>query len=134
MLLRGLNVPDYSGIQKEETLKGLVYQDYFSKFSYEPNIDNIDFVVTDKKARGDLFAESMGSSVHIAYGEAKKGIRDLFDMFTQLILTCKKTYEKGEHLAPPWLLVFDEARIAFVAFHDILPIFTETDFNWNQTP
>ncbi|GMO26781.1 MAG: hypothetical protein Pg6A_14180 [Termitinemataceae bacterium] len=134
MLLRGLNVPDYSGIQKEETLKGLVYQDYFSKFSYEPNIDNIDFVVTNKKARGDLFSESMGSSVHIAYGEAKKGIRDLFDMFTQLILTCKKTYEKGEHLAPPWLLVFDEARIAFVAFHDILPIFTETDFNWNQTP
>ncbi|MDR2602260.1 MAG: hypothetical protein LBC53_07400, partial [Spirochaetaceae bacterium] len=37
-------------------------------------------------------------------------------------------------LAPPWLGVFDEARIAFVPFHDMLPIFTETDFNWNATP
>ncbi|MDR0553405.1 MAG: hypothetical protein LBG76_01210 [Treponema sp.] len=45
-------MPDYSGIQKEETLKGLVRDDYFSKFSYEPNIDNIDFVITDKKTRG----------------------------------------------------------------------------------
>ncbi|MDR1074701.1 MAG: hypothetical protein LBL45_13725, partial [Treponema sp.] len=58
----------------------------------------------------------------------------MFDMFTQLMLTCKKTYEKAEHLAPPWLGVFDEARIAFVSFHDMLPIFNETDFNWNTTP
>ncbi|GMO19871.1 MAG: hypothetical protein Pg6A_06620 [Termitinemataceae bacterium] len=45
---------NYSGIQKEETLKSLVHQDYFSKFGYEPNIDNMDFVVTDKKSRDDL--------------------------------------------------------------------------------
>ncbi|MDR0550409.1 MAG: hypothetical protein LBG72_00150, partial [Spirochaetaceae bacterium] len=127
-------MPIYAGIQKEETLKSLVHQDFFSEFGYEPNIDNIDFVLTSKNARGDLFAESMGSSVHVAYGEAKKGIYDIYSMFTQLVLTCKKTYEKGEQLAPPWLLVFDEARIAFVAFHDILPIFNEIDFNWNQTP
>jgi hypothetical protein len=55
-------------------------------------------------------------------------------MFTQLILTCKKTYQKGDHLAPPWLGCFDEAQIAFVPFHDMLPIFNETDFNWNTTP
>jgi hypothetical protein len=55
-------------------------------------------------------------------------------MYTQLLLTCKKTYDKGDYLAPPWLGCFDEARISFVAFHDILPIFTEPDFNWNQTP
>ncbi|WP_202966356.1 hypothetical protein, partial [Treponema endosymbiont of Eucomonympha sp.] len=58
----------------------------------------------------------------------------VFDMFTQLILTCKKTYEKGEHLAPPWLGCFDEAHIAFASFSDMLPIFTETDFNWNIAP
>jgi hypothetical protein len=127
-------VPRYSDIQKEETLKGLVYNDYFSRFGYEPNIDNIDFVITDKKARDDLFSEGPGSSTHYLWAEAKKGTRDVFDMFTQLILTCKKTYEKGEHLAPPWLGVFDEARIAFVSFHDTLPIFTVTDFNWNITP
>jgi len=50
-------MPNYSNIQKEETLKSLVHEDYFSKFGYEPNIDNIDFVTTDKKARNDLFSE-----------------------------------------------------------------------------
>jgi hypothetical protein len=127
-------MPDYTGIQKEETLKGLVHDDYFPKFGYEPNIDNIDFVITDKKARDDLFSDGPGSSHHYLWAEAKKGTHDVFDMFTQLVLTCKKTYEKAEPLAPPWLGAFDEARISFIAFHDMLPIFTVTDFNWNITP
>ncbi|MDR0411394.1 MAG: hypothetical protein LBH75_05425, partial [Treponema sp.] len=127
-------MPAYTCVQKEETLKALVHDDYFSQFGYEPNIDNIDFVITEKRARGDLFSEGGESSRHWVWGEAKKKIHDVFDMYTQLILTCKKTYEKAEHLAPPWLCVFDEGRIGFTPFHDILPIFTETDFNWNQTP
>ncbi|WP_228378750.1 hypothetical protein, partial [Treponema endosymbiont of Eucomonympha sp.] len=108
--------------------------DYFPQFGYEPNIGNIDFVITDKKTRADLFSDGAGSSKHYLWAEAKKGAHDVFDMLTQLILTCKKTYEKGEHLAPPWLGCFDEARIAFVPFSDMLPVFTETDFNWNTTP
>jgi hypothetical protein len=44
----------YSGIQKAETLKGLVHDDFFSQFGYEPNIDNIDFIITDKRTRGEL--------------------------------------------------------------------------------
>jgi hypothetical protein len=127
-------MPVYNGVQKEETLKGLVHNDYFPKFGYEPNIDNIDFVITDKKARADLFSDGPGSSRHYLWAEAKKGTHDVFDMFTQLVLTCKKTYEKADHLAPPWLGCFDESRISFVAFHDMLPIFTTTDFNWNITP
>jgi hypothetical protein len=127
-------LPAYNGIAKEETLKGLIYKDYFDDFGYEPDIDNIDFVITGKKSRDDLFSEAPGSSMHLLWAEAKRGARDVFDMFTQLILTCKKTYEKGDYLAPPWLGCFDDARIAFVPFHEILPIFTETDFNWNTAP
>ncbi|WP_059369687.1 hypothetical protein [Treponema endosymbiont of Eucomonympha sp.] len=127
-------MPTYGGIQKEETLKGFVYSDYFPEFGYEPNIGNIDFVITDTKTREDLFSDGTGSSKHYLWAEAKKGTHDVFDMFTQLILTCKKTYEKGEHLAPPWLGCFDEAHIAFASFSDMLPIFTETDFNWNIAP
>jgi len=127
-------MPNYNNIQKEETLKSLVHTDYFAKFGYEPNIDNIDFVITDKNSRDDLFSESPGSSFHYIWAEAKKGTHDIFDMYTQLVLTCKKTYEKADHLAPPWLGVFDEARISFVSFHDMLPIFSVTDFNWNITP
>ncbi|GHT51347.1 hypothetical protein FACS1894102_7280 [Spirochaetia bacterium] len=50
-------MPTYTDIQKEETLKGLVYKDFFSEFGYEPNIDNIDFVITENKTRDqdDLF-------------------------------------------------------------------------------
>ncbi|MDR2762689.1 MAG: hypothetical protein LBB88_08830 [Planctomycetaceae bacterium] len=126
-------MPKYNKIQKEETLKGLVHDDYFSKFGYEPNIDNIDFVVTDKTTRNNFLGNS-GSSLHYLWAESKKGSHDIFNMFTQLMLTCKKTYEKADYLAPPWLGVFDSERIAFVAFHNILPIFHETDFNWNTTP
>ncbi|MDR3196509.1 MAG: hypothetical protein LBU34_01465, partial [Planctomycetaceae bacterium] len=103
-------------------------------YGYEPNIDNIDFVVTDKKSRGSVFLRDSGASVHYLWAEAKKGTHEVFNMFTQLILTCKKTYEKGDHLAPPWLGCFDESKIAFVSFHDMLPIFNETDFNWNIVP
>jgi hypothetical protein len=55
-------------------------------------------------------------------------------MLTQLVLTVKKTYEKGEHLPPPYIACFDTAKIAFVPFHDILPIFNDNDVNWNVTP
>ncbi|MDR1866929.1 MAG: hypothetical protein LBQ77_01515 [Treponema sp.] len=111
-------------IQKEETLKGRIYTDYFSRFGYEQHIDNIDFVITDTSTTGN----------HYLWAEAQKGIHDICTLFTQLILTCKKTYEKGEYLAPPWLGCFDETQIAFVSFHDMLPIFSETDFNWNTAP
>ncbi|MDR0612784.1 MAG: hypothetical protein LBG45_04785 [Dysgonamonadaceae bacterium] len=43
---------NYLDIQKEETLKAAVFHDYFdnAKFAYEPNIGNIDFIVTDAAA------------------------------------------------------------------------------------
>ncbi|MDR0760166.1 MAG: hypothetical protein LBF74_08655 [Treponema sp.] len=42
---------NYLDIQKEETLKAHVFRDYFdkAKFAYDPNIGNIDFIVTDVK-------------------------------------------------------------------------------------
>jgi hypothetical protein len=63
----------YCSIQKEETLKGLFHDDYFSKFAYELNIDNIDFVITNKRTRNDLFCDDPGSSKHYLWVEAKRG-------------------------------------------------------------
>ena len=39
----------YGEIEKEETFKATVFRDFFpsSKYSYKPNIDNIDFVVAE---------------------------------------------------------------------------------------
>ncbi|MDR0485583.1 MAG: hypothetical protein LBH29_02520, partial [Elusimicrobiota bacterium] len=119
---------------REESLKALVYKYYFSKFGYEPNYENIDFVIVSKKTKKDLFGGGEDAGEHLLWAESKKGSQDIYEMFTQLILTCKKTYDKAQVLAPSWLGVFDNAKIAFVSFHEVLPIFNETDFNWNQTP
>ena len=121
----------YSGIQKEETFKAAVFRDFFSssKYAYEPNIGNIDFIVTEAKTlKGNIWTR------HYLWAESKKGVADIASMLTQLVLTVKKTYEKGEHLPPPYIACFDTAKIAFVPFHDILPIFNDNDVNWNVTP
>ena len=125
---------DYSGIQKEHQLKNFVFDDFFNRkgFSWEQEVGNIDFILTARETRGgDLFQTG---AVHHLWAEAKKGTHDVYTMYTQLILTVKPTYEKGEHLAPSWLGCFDQARISFVPFNDILPVFNETDFNWDTTP
>jgi hypothetical protein len=122
---------NYSGIQKEETFKAAVFRDFFisSKHAYEPNIGNIDFIVTEAKTlKGNIWKR------HYLWAESKKGVADIPSMLTQLVLTIKKTYEKGEHLPPPYIACFDTAKIAFVPFHDILPIFNDNDVNWNITP
>ncbi|MDR2953239.1 MAG: hypothetical protein LBU82_08365, partial [Treponema sp.] len=120
-----------SSTQLEETFKASVFRDYFSsaKFAYEPNIGNIDFIVSEAKTlKGNMWKR------HYLWAESKKGIADTFSMLTQLVLTIKKTYEKGEHLPPPYIACFDTVKIAFVPFHDILPIFNDNDVNWNITP
>jgi hypothetical protein len=121
---------DYSSIQKEETLKAQVFRDFFSKskYAYEPDTGNIDFIVTDAKLQDGIFKH------HYLWAEAKKGVQDVPTMLTQLVLTIKKTYDKGDQLPPPFIGCFDTKKIAFVPFHDILPIFHESDFNWNITP
>ncbi|MDR2923971.1 MAG: hypothetical protein LBU85_11610 [Treponema sp.] len=124
-------MPKYSDIQKEETFKAAVFRDFFSssKYAYEPNIGNIDFIVTEAKTLKDNMWKR-----HYLWAESKKGVSDVSSMLTQLVLTIKKTYEKGEHLPPPYIACFDTAKIAFVPFHDILPIFNDNDVNWNVTP
>jgi len=124
-------MPDYSNTQKEETFKAAIFRDFFSssKYAYEPNIGNIDFIVTEAKTlKSNLLKR------HYLWAESKKGIADIYAMLTQLVLTVKKTYEKGEHLPPPYIGCFDTDKIAFVPFHDILPIFSDNDVNWNVTP
>jgi hypothetical protein len=124
-------MPKYSGTQKEETFKAAVFRDFFSssKYAYEPNIGNIDFIVTEAKTlKGNMWKR------HYLWAESKKGVADVPSMLTQLVLTIKKTYEKGEYLPPPYIACFDTDKIAFVPFHDILPIFSDNDVNWNITP
>ncbi|MDR2708630.1 MAG: hypothetical protein LBC07_01460, partial [Elusimicrobiota bacterium] len=124
----------YENIRKEETLKAKIAADYFSNFDYEPNLNNIDFVICQKKKRSDLFIEEPQNQKYYFWAEAKKGKHDIFDMLTQLILTCEKAYRSNEYYAPPWIGCFDQNKITFAEFHEILSIFNEPDFNWNTVP
>uniref|UniRef100_UPI0007510893 hypothetical protein n=1 Tax=Treponema endosymbiont of Eucomonympha sp. TaxID=1580831 RepID=UPI0007510893 len=98
-------------------------------YVYEPDTDSIDFAVTEAAAQN-----GQDGKRHCFWAEAKKGERDAVSMLTQLVLTCKKTYERGYILPPPFIGCFDSVKIAFLPFHDMLPIFSETDFNWNTAP
>jgi len=126
----------YSEIKSEHQLRNLVFDDYFKNtgFTWEQEINNIDFIITDGKLN-TLFIEAAGNaSIHHFWAENKLDETDVYEMLTQLILTCKKTYDNGEYLAPAHIGCFDRTHIAFVDFSIILPIFTEADINWNQTP
>ncbi|MDR2729249.1 MAG: hypothetical protein LBB56_08950, partial [Chitinispirillales bacterium] len=94
---------NYSSISKEETFKAAVFRDFFnaSKYAYEPNIGNIDFIVTEAKTlKGNIWKR------HYLWKKRKKGVADISAMLTQLVLTIKKIYEKGEHLPPPYIACF----------------------------
>jgi len=117
-------MPDYSNIQKEETLKAEVFQDFFgsSKFLYRPNIDNIDFVVMDKTGR------------HVLWAETKRSATGIVEMFVQLILTIGKARTFDKNMPPQFLAVFDNVKFAFLPYSAVYEIFFQNDFNWNITP
>jgi hypothetical protein len=122
---------NYAAITKEETLKAQIFANYFDskKYAYLPNVDNIDFVAAAVTAlAAALFPQ------HFLWAEAKRGIAEVFNMLTQLILTCKKTVDCGLYLPPPYLACFDSQKIAFVPFYSVLPLFVESDVNWNTAP
>jgi len=117
-------MPDYSNIQKEETLKAQIFQDFFgsSKFLYRPNIDNIDFVVMDKTGR------------HVLWAETKRSPTGIVEMFAQLILTIGKARTFDKNMPPQFLAVFDNVKLAFLPYSAVYEIFFQNDFNWNITP
>jgi len=131
------NKVKYKSIESEHQFKNIVFDDYFKgkNISWEQEIEKIDFVLTNSKSRNDLLSEGKdGASLHYFWAEAKKGIRDVYDMMTQLVLTIKKTVDKSTHLMPPYLGCFDTEKIAFVRSDVIYAVFKETDFNWNIRP
>ncbi|MCL1855692.1 MAG: hypothetical protein FWF86_08165, partial [Clostridia bacterium] len=108
--------------QKEETFKAKVRESYFSRFAYRPS--EIDFVV----------AEPRDDQRQYYWAEAKRKPTPVSEMLTQLILTCRKTYERGDILPPKFLGCFDDERIAFIEFNDLIDLFSASDVNWKATP
>jgi hypothetical protein len=112
--------------KSETTWKAQVKDRFFADFAFEFDEKHIDMLIYAPD--GTLFADTF------LWAESKKGIVDVSTMFTQLLLTIKKTVDAGDILPPKYLGVFDKEKIAFLEFHHVLPIFNRSDFNWNDRP
>ena len=119
----------YPGI-REESVKKKVGQDFFDKFDTTDNLGNIDFAVKFRSKGG---ATLLGDE-YLLWAEAKDGSADIFDSFTQLVLTIGQSGTVAGLLPPPFLGVFDSEKIAFVPYIDIARVFAVNDFNWKVTP
>ena len=103
----------------EEQLKNEIAAKYFKKFVCTDIIKRIDFSV-----RTD--------SDYLLWAEAKQQPTDFYKMLAQLLITIKA--DAWDKNPPKFLGGFDNEKICFVPYYNVLPIFNINDFNWRQTP
>ena len=131
----------YNNLQEEE-LKIRIAEQFFASYDCGNRIGKIDFCVTqirDAKhviAGETCLAPTEGrETVSLLWAEAKRGIvADIYKPLVQLILTIGKARTFETYLPPPFLAAFDAEKIAFIPYKEILPFFSQNDFNWNVTP
>ncbi len=131
----------YNNLQEEE-LKIRIAEQFFASYDCGNRIGKIDFCVTqiqDAKhviAGEACLAPTEGrETVSLLWAEAKRGVvADIYKPLVQLILTIGKARTFETYLPPPFLAAFDAEKIAFIPYKEILPFFSQNDFNWNVTP
>ena len=106
---------------KEEELKNKTAQDYFWLYDCSKIVGNIDFCVAMHGSQDES----------LLWAEAKKGVADMYNSLTQLILTIGKARTFDKFLPPSYLGSFDAEKIAFVPYSEIADVFYLNDFNWN---
>ena len=134
---------------REEQLKNAVARDWFSNYDSTKIIGNIDFCIakpTDA-AKGKQMGlwdnacwdqEWWSEDEHtqsFLWAESKKGkSSDIYESFTQLIITIGKAKTFETFLPPIFLGAFDAEKIAFIPYNVISDIFIQNDFNWKVAP
>ena len=113
---------------REESLKLKVAADWFPKFDCTDIIGRIDFAVKIKRPDN---AVDFGDE-YLLWAEAKQQPTDICRMLAQLIITIKA--DAYNRVPPKFIGCFDNEKIAFVEYHNVLPIYQINDFNWTQTP
>ena len=118
----------YSPNIPEEELKNKIAQDFFKEFNTTQILGKIDFCVSYKN-------DTLYQHINFLWAEAKKGNKaDIIESFVQLILTIGKERTFENTLPPLFLGALDAEKIAFIEYNEILPIFSQNDFNWKVTP
>lgn len=117
---------------REEEVKNRIRDKFFQEYDATPILGDIDFAVTLRQHKDgtELFDRE-----YFLWAEAKAGTKeDILASFVQLIITIGKARTHEEHLPPRFLGAFDEEKIAFIEFHNVMEVFYQNDFNWNVTP
>ena len=112
---------------REESLKLKVAADWFPKFDCTDIIGRIDFAVKIRRTNAFDFGDE-----YLLWAEAKQQPTDIYQMLAQLIITIKA--DAYNRVPPKFIGCFDNEKIAFVEYHNVLPIYQINDFNWTQTP
>ena len=122
----------YNNLQEEE-LKIRIAEQFFASYDCGSRIGKIDFCAVQRQK---VNTNTRGQeTVSLLWAEAKRGVvADIYKPLVQLILTIGKARTFETYLPPPFLAAFDAEKIAFIPYKEILPFFSQNDFNWNVTP
>lgn len=94
----------YSLSIAEEELKNKVALDFFAEFDNTQILGEIDFCVSFKR-------QTFFENAYFLWAEAKKGKEaDIYESFSQLILTIAKHKHHQKHQPPPFLGAFDAQK------------------------
>ena len=116
----------YSLSIAEEELKNKVALDFFAEFDSTQILGEIDFCVSFKK-------QTFFENTYFLWAEAKKGKEaDIYESFSQLILTIAKHKHHQKHQPPPFLGAFDAQKIAFIKYSEIMSFLDITDFDYQH--
>ena len=122
--------------RREEEIKNRVAETYFRNFDCTRIIGDIDFCARIRN--NDQMPQIIEQELIIQsllWAEAKKGNQEnIYESFVQLILTIGKSRFFAEYLPPLFLGAFDSEKIAFIPYHEVMPVFGQNDFNWNVRP
>ena len=125
----------YNNSIPEEELKNRIAKDLFANYDCTPILGKIDFCATQRTEHTLTRSNEDNEIISLLWAEAKRGIvADIYKPFVQLILTIGKARTFEAYLPPPFLAAFDAEKIAFISYKEILPFFSQNDFNWNVTP
>ena len=117
---------------REEEVKNRIRDQFFQEYDATPVIGDIDFAVTLRQNEGQ---PEFFDREYFLWAEAKAGTKeDILASFVQLIITIGKARTHEKLLPPRFLGAFDEEKIAFIEFHNVMEVFYQNDFNWNVTP
>ncbi len=111
----------------EEELKNKVATDFFGDFDSTQILGEIDFCVSFKR-------QCPCEDDYCLWAEAKKGKEaDIYESFTQLILTIAKHKHHHKHQPPPFLGAFDAEKIAFIKYSEVEQFLGITAFDYAHT-